>query len=308
MTDLTAKRQRKIAWTLRGHTFLYLWWIARAHPSVLGRFLTDNLRARRAKRGSLSHGAKDAAEVRAEFDERAVQGQFKELWFDMNIAPWCDTFSKIYRRTDPVRILEIGSWEGRSSLFLLTYFKQGQLTAVDTWAGSDQYEYNATSDLRELEARFDHNVSSGADRLTKRKGSSLTVLPQLIDEQQKFDVIYVDGSHFADDALTDAINSWRLLNQGGVMILDDVMWPCFPRARANTAWAVTQFLKYHVGEYKVLHAQYQIILQKKVAFVDQPADWRPTQAKPIPESPAANAGPNGSWTNDASSTLAGPAR
>lgn len=309
MTEPTTRSQRKIAWTIRGHTLLYFWWIGRAHPSVLRHFLTDNLRSRLKRRGLPSREAKHAAEVRAEFDARAAEGQFKELWFDMNIQPWCDTLSKIYSRTDPVRILEIGSWEGRSSLFLLTYFRQGRLTAVDTWAGSDQYEYNATPNLQELEARFDRNVSSCADRLTKRKGSSLSVLPQLIDEQQKFDVIYVDGSHFADDALTDAINAWRLLDQGGVMIFDDVMWPCFPRARANTAWAINLFLKYHAREYKILHAQYQMILQKKVAFVDQPADWRPTQARPIPESPVARIGTDGARTDDGSTaTLAMPPR
>jgi predicted O-methyltransferase YrrM len=284
MTGITAKPHRKIRRTLRIHTLLYFWWIGRANPYVLWHFLTDGLRYRRVQRGLLPGATNHVAEIRAEFDERAAKGQFKELWFDMNIVPWCVTFSKIFRRADPVRILEIGSWEGRSTLFLLTYFKQGHLTAVDTWAGSEEYEYNATSDLQELEARFDHNVSSGAARLTKRKGSSLYVLPQLLDEQQTFDVIYVDGSHFADDALTDAINAWRLLKQGGVMIFDDVMWPCYPRARANTAWAITLFLKYHAHEYKILHAQYQIILQKKAAFVDQPADWRPTGTKLSEES------------------------
>jgi precorrin-6B methylase 2 len=45
------------------------------------------------------------------------------------------------------------------------------------------------------------------------------MLPQLLDEQQKFDVIYVDGSHVADDVLTDGITAWRLLKQGEVLIL-----------------------------------------------------------------------------------------
>lgn len=284
MTRLTTRRQRKIRWTLRSHTFLYFWWLGSARPSVLWHYLTDNVRGRLVKHGVLSDAAKHVAAVRAAFEGQATQGQFKELWFDMNIAPWSDIFSRNFNRADPVRILEIGSWEGRSTLFLLTYFTQGHLTAVDTWAGSDQYEYNATPDLRELEARFDRNVSLCAARLTKRKGSSLCVLPQLLDEQQKFDVIYVDGSHFADDALTDALNAWRLLQEGGIMIFDDVMWPCYPRARANTAWAIKLFLKYHAREYKVLYAHYQIVLQKTVTFVDRPADWRPTQAMPSPES------------------------
>jgi hypothetical protein len=70
------------------------------------------------------------------------------------------------------------------------------------------------------------------------------------------------------------------------MIFDDVMWPCYPRARANTAWAINLFLKYHPGEYKVLHAWYQIILQKKAAFIDQQAEWvsQPPSTGVAPES------------------------
>lgn len=264
MTQLSTKT--RINWEIRSYGFLLRTGLA--HPSVLSNYITTNLRYLLVKRGVLSGVGKDVAEVRAAFETHAAHGRFKELWFDtadMIIVQWCHTFSRMFNRADPVRILEIGSWEGRSSLFLLTYFTQGHLTAVDTWAGSDYHNYR---DLQDLEARFDSNLAPCAGRLTKRKGSSLDVLPQLIAEQQNFDVVYVDGSHFADDVLTDAVNAWRLLNQGGVLIFDDFLWPCYPRARANPAWAINVFLKYHKGEYKVLSAYSQLILQKKIAFSD----------------------------------------
>jgi SAM-dependent methyltransferase len=250
--------------------FALLLRLGSGRPSVLRHYLTDNLRYLLVERGILSGAAKDVAEIRAAFEAHAMQGQFKELWFDMNIVPWSVTFSKIFNRAEPVRILEIGSWEGRSTLFLLTYFTQGHLTAVDTWAGSTEgYEYDATTDLRDLEGRFDGNLAPCAARLTKRKGSSLQVLPQLVGEQQKFDVIYVDGSHHADDILTDGINAWRMLERGGVLIFDDFVGPFYPRARANPWWAIDLFLKYHRGECNILSVNYtQIILEKKVAFTD----------------------------------------
>ncbi len=231
---------------------------------MLWHCLTSNLRYLLVKLGVLSGAAKHVAEVRAAFEAHAAQGQFENRWFDAHIVSWCVTFSRIFNRADPVRILEIGSWEGRSTLFLLTYFTQGHLTAVDTWAGSTEWcQYSATPELQDLEVRFDGNLAPCAARLTKRKGSSVHVLPQLLDEQQKFDVIYVDGSHFADDVLTDAINAWRLLNQDGILIFDDFLWPCYPRWRDNTAWAINLFLKYHVREYDILSAYTQVILQKK---------------------------------------------
>lgn len=270
----------KFRWTARSLTFLFFWWLGATRPSIIWHYLTDVLHYRLVNAGVLSGTAKHVAKVRADFEAQEAQGQFQERWFDMNIVPWSVTFPRVFDRNHPVQILEIGSWEGRSSLFFLTYFSQGHLTAVDTWAGSDEWHYNATSDLRDLETRFDNNVASGAGRVTKRKGSSQSVLPQLVDEQQKFDVIYVDGSHFADDAIVDSLNSWRLLKQGGIMIFDDVMWPAYPRPRANTAWAINQFLKYHAGEYKVLHAQYQIIIQRKNVQDDSLASWVSQPAVP----------------------------
>jgi predicted O-methyltransferase YrrM len=256
----------RIRWTIR--FFAVLLRIGIEHPSVVWHYLAGNFRFILIKLGLLSGLAKHVAEVHEEFEARAEQGRFKERWFDANVVPWCVMFSRVFDRADPVRILEIGSWEGRSTLFLLTYFTQGQLTAVDTWAGSDEYHYNATGSLGDLEGRFDGNTAPGVERLTKRKGSSLHVLPRLLDEDQKFDVIYVDGSHIADDVLTDGITAWRLLKQGGVMIFDDFLWPCYPRARANPWWAINLFLKYHKGEYKILDVNYQLTLEKTRTFTD----------------------------------------
>jgi SAM-dependent methyltransferase len=270
MTRLTTKT--KIRWLTLYLAFYvaFLLRLGSGRPSVLWHYLTDNLRYLLVKRGVLSGAAKHVAEIRAAFEAHAVQGQFRELWSDRNIVPWSVTFSTIFNRAEPVRILEIGSWEGRSTLFLLTYFTQGHLTAVDTWAGiTEGYQYDATPDWRDLEARFDGNVAPCATRLTKRKGSSLHVLPQLLGEQQKFDVIYADGSHLADDVLTDGISAWRLLKQGGVLIFDDFLGNFYPRARANPWWAIKLLLKYHAGEYNILSVNYQqIILQKKITFTD----------------------------------------
>ena len=252
-----------IPWPIRFLALLLR--VGKDNPAVLWAYLTGSVRYLLVKFGVLSGAAKHVASVSAEFEAQSAHAEFEERWFDGNIVPWCLMFPRVFDRADPVRILEIGSWEGRSTLFLLTYFGRGHLTAVDTWAGSDEYHHSS----RDLEARFDGNVAPCVTRLTKRKGSSLDVLPRLLDEQQKFDLIYVDGSHLADDVLTDGITAWRMLNLGGVMIFDDFLWPCYTRARANPWWAINMFLKYHKGEFNVLNAEYQLVLQKKIEFADR---------------------------------------
>jgi len=233
--------------------------MGRHRPAIVGRYLVDQSRYSRIER----EGRPDVEAVRAEYEANAATGQFGEDWFSGNVVPWCVTLSKVFGRDDPVRILEVGSWEGRSSLFLLTYFLKGELTCVDTWAGNDEYSYTTTPELSDLEARFDHNTVVGAGRVTKHKGFSSHVLPRLVEEQQKFDLIYVDGSHFADDVLTDGINAWRLLEPGGVMIFDDLLWNWYPGARDNPAWAIDSLLRYHSGEYDVLSVAYQFMLRKR---------------------------------------------
>lgn len=233
-------------------------------PAVLWHYSRDSLHYLLVKRSVLSSPARHVSEVRATFDAHAAQGQFREEWFDRNIVPWSVTFARVFKRADPVCVLEIGSWEGRSTLFLLTYFTEGRLTAVDTWAGSDENQDHTLQELESLESRFDGNLVPCANRITKRKGSSLQVLPQLLHEQREFDVIYVDGSHFADDVLTDGLNAWRLLKHDGVLIFDDLAWNYYPRAHDNPGWPINTFLKFHAGKYKILSAAgNQIILQKK---------------------------------------------
>lgn len=258
----------RIWWVTRPLVFLL--WLGRGRPAVLRHFLKDNFRYTLIKRGLLSAEAKHVHEIRSEFEANAARGHFKELFFDtndMNLVLWCTTFSRIYDRMNPVQILEIGSWEGRSTLFLLTYFTRGHLTAVDTWAGGDEHQDSAAR-LCKIEEQFDANLAPCASRLAKRKGSSLHVLPQLIDEQQRFDLIYIDGSHFADDVLADGISAWRLLKEGGLLIFDDLLWAGYPRAKANPVWPINLFLRYHKGEYKILNAYSQIILQKTTSFTD----------------------------------------
>ena len=41
---------------------------------------------------------------------------------------------------------------------------------------------------------------------------------------KKFNVIYIDASHFYDDVKKDFINSMNCLTEGGILICDDFFW------------------------------------------------------------------------------------
>jgi predicted O-methyltransferase YrrM len=138
-----------------------------------------------------------------------------QLWAEI-LAP---------RRAEPLRILEIGSWEGRSALFFLNYLPHSTIVCVDTFAGSIEHRAwplaQREAQLSGIEKRFDHNLAPFADRVQKRKEDSLVALGKLGIEGQRFDLVYVDGSHLALDVYRDAVLAWPLVAGGGIVIFDD---------------------------------------------------------------------------------------
>lgn len=72
--------------------------------------------------------------------------------------------------------------------------------------------------------------------------------------QQKFDLLYVDGSHLYEDVLVDFVRGWKRLKPGGLFICDDFIHPanlqCDP-ARNDTVYGVGQALWQMVVKYGI---------------------------------------------------------
>ena len=229
---------------------------------ALAKRVYDTARGRLTQEGKIQGAAQSVAKFNAEFEAVANERNFTTDWTDLNTGEWIIAFPKVFSRDDPISILEIGSWEGRSALFFLTYFRNSRLTAIDTWEGSDEHKVQDGFEVESTESRFDRNLSAFDPRLTKLKGSSQQVLPTLLPGKEQFDIVYVDGSHLADDVLIDGIYGWRLLKPGGIIIFDDLAWKFYPRRQDNPAWAIGAFLKYYKGNVKMLNMRYQGIIQK----------------------------------------------
>jgi predicted O-methyltransferase YrrM len=187
-------------------------------------------------------------------------------WFTFNIPYWEWIFAQCNLTPDrPLSILEIGSWEGLSTYYLLQHFPQASLTAVDTWEGADEHKSGvaATQEvLSQIEQAFDHNLAPYAARLTKYKGLSYQYY-LAHPARPEFDLIYVDGSHYCDDVLIDALHSFARLKPGGVMIFDDYLWQHYPNSRHNPASAIHAFLRLKRPEIELLRAYRQLAIRKR---------------------------------------------
>jgi predicted O-methyltransferase YrrM len=225
-------------------------WRSNAPAAVIGNYLVTSCR-----RAFRRKHARSVEELR----QFAKENGFKHDWFTSNVPFWLEIFDKHDLKNRPIRALEIGSFEGLSSCFLLRQLPQATLTCIDTWAGSD--EHAGMSELSDLEAAFDRHVAPWRDRVTKRKGYSYQCLASL-GPDDKFDFVYVDGSHHGDDVMVDAIRGFEQLNVGGVMILDDYLWRYYPRGAEDPALAINCFLRLTAGRHRLIMAYRQLALVK----------------------------------------------
>jgi predicted O-methyltransferase YrrM len=189
----------------------------------------------------------------------AKEHGFRHDWFSSNVPFWMEVIEQYDLRNKPIRALEIGSFEGLSACFMLQQMPLAQLTCVDTWNGSD--EHVGREEVRTLEQSFDRHVAPWHGRVSKRKMTSLHYLAALRPEE-RFDFIYIDGSHHADDVMVDALIAFRQLQVGGVMILDDYLWRYYPRSAENPARAINGFLRLVEGRFECVMAYRQLILVK----------------------------------------------
>ena len=159
-------------------------------------------------------------------------------------------------KAQPTHMLEIGSFEGKSSVWFLENIlvhDDSTITCIDAftrWRG---------------EPRFDHNirVSGFADKVTTIKEFSYQALPRLTPAS--FDIIYIDGSHHAANVLMDAVFSWFLLKDGGVIIFDDYEWQPDRPPQTRPQMAIDAFIKLQGTRLEILHQGYQVFVRKAPA-------------------------------------------
>ena len=193
---------------------------------------------------------------------------FTSDWTSHNFPIWSEVLAPL--RNCPVSILEVGSWEGRSALFFLNYLPDSRITCIDTFAGSkeqhDDPEWHLA--IAGAEKRFDDNLVAFGNRVEKIKSLSVVALPQLGLRRNRFDLIYIDGSHRAADVYADATLAWGLLKPGGLLIFDDYLWDLMPDEAERPKLAIDAFMSAYAGEFEIVSHGYQMILRRKRSTAD----------------------------------------
>ena len=180
---------------------------------------------------------------------------YNEKWFCNNLNYLTVNFKTI---KNVKKILEIGSYEGRSAIFFLKNFSNSNISCVDTWFGSD--EHNSVN-FQLIEKNFDFNTSfyQSNNFLRKYKMTSNDFFKK---NDEYFDLIYVDGDHSSDQVKIDLINSWNVLKNGGFLVLDDYMWWYYKDYKKNPSTPINNFIKENILNISKLNVWHQVIIQK----------------------------------------------
>ena len=182
-----------------------------------------------------------------------------QYWFVNNIPAWLYIFKKLNYSNKKLNILEIGSYEGLSSIFFLKNLKKSRITCVDTWSTPrDEQYYKKFNNFNVIEKNFDHNTKVFRKRLKKIKNYSDYFFK---NNKKQYDIIYIDGGHKKDVIYSDLVNAFDKLKKNGIIIADDLFWDQLPKGE-NPINAIYEFIKLNKNKIKILLIYSQLIIQK----------------------------------------------
>ncbi|KAI0761749.1 nucleotide-diphospho-sugar transferase [Irpex lacteus] len=140
-------------------------------------------------------------------------------WFTFNIDSWRALFPLV-SSTKP-RALEIGSWEGRSAVFLLNEFSgdSGSITCID------HFDLFQTEAGRERHRKVHHNLQLTGKIFRVMPSFSVPALMTLLREEMSKDA--------AEPGFDWIYLVWRLARQGAIIVFDDYHWNKEPEASVH---------------------------------------------------------------------------
>jgi predicted O-methyltransferase YrrM len=161
------------------------------------------------------------------------------------------------------KILEVGTYTGISLINIIKLIPNSIGYGVDKW--NNYYKVNNLMNLENLQVEKSFYSNIARENLQNRifgiKSDSTTKLLEFIKIGAKFDFIYLDGSHLLLDCYTDLILSWQILENGGILAIDDYLFQK-DKILDSPYEAVNHFLKVFEGQYKILNISYRVFLEK----------------------------------------------
>lgn len=189
-----------------------------------------------------------------------IKCTYNAIWFN-------PSYFKIlnqYKNINNINFLEIGSFEGMGTNYFIDNFLTGDnsvITCVDPWI---KYSESTITKMNEWDNLinentyniFINNTNYNKNKIIIKKGLSIDILPTL---EKIYDFIYIDGDHSEKAVWLDAIYSFKILRNNGIIIFDDYNWNTGDKSPKN---AIDKFLYEYKNYIEVININYQVIIKK----------------------------------------------
>jgi predicted O-methyltransferase YrrM len=195
--------------------------------------------------------------------------KYTENWFSSK-----DLESFIEKNNKKIDLLEIGSFEGKSTIWFLENIllnEESTITCLDPWTTYSQNKdsfnsYNKTDsewNFMDNKNTFLYNIelSGFSNKVFIEQGFSNEILPKFITDKRKYDIIFIDGNHTSPFVLTDSIMSWYLLKEGGLIIFDDYLWGDI-NSTTSPKLAIDSFINCFKDYIEVIFSDYRLAIKK----------------------------------------------
>jgi cephalosporin hydroxylase len=205
---------------------------ARLPVSSTVKIVTNGLRGlrrfQRALRNSVGFGLKSWTISKL----RERDPRFDGVWTVAdNVPGWFNEINavaifQILAELKPMRVVEIGSYMGRSTVFfacsLLTLGAGGRVTAIDPHSGDRQHrEGFGMSEIPSFDMFRTHIELAGVEEIVDPIVATSSEAAR--EWTEPFQFLFVDGWHGYDAVLADGREWAAKLDEGGVVVFDDAL-------------------------------------------------------------------------------------
>lgn len=117
------------------------------------------------------------------------------------------------------------------------------------------------------------------DRFRLFEERSDRVLPRFLIDDEKFDLVFIDGAHLFDYALVDFFYTDQLIRTGGYLVFDDI-W--MPGVRKVVSFILNN-RNYELVKISTKPSLYESVTMIAKRFLQNPFDFNDLRVKLIPE-------------------------
>ena len=191
------------------------------------------------------------------YEDHDIYEKFQTL--EIDLQGWASdspVFDYVIENHRPKKIIEVGSWKGRSAINMANICKKLGLTTeilcIDTWLGSVENWLDKEQNL--IKSKLKNGKPTTYEQFISNVihyGMTDCITPFPIDSNNaylilqkynvKVDFVYIDAGHNYDSVKSDLHNYSKLLAKGGILVGDDWFHPPIRQAVAETLGQVETF-------------------------------------------------------------------